>query len=609
MGIDLASLNEEQKKAVTHDAGHLLVLAGAGSGKTRVLTFRAAWLLANAKSNPEEMLLLTFTNKAAKEMKERITELSSGTPYFAGTFHSFGVKFLRIEGKNIGMDPNFVIYDTNDQKDIIKTILEDRNISPDSYNPASILGQISDAKNQMITPVQYADLAQGEFQERVAEVYEHYEKYLKAANAMDFDDLLLKTVKVMTDFPLIRDKWQHRLKYIFVDEWQDTNKVQYKLVRYLTGTTGRITAVGDASQSIYGWRGADFRNVNLITKDYDDITVIHLEQNYRSTETILLAANSVISKNTSHPVLALWTENGKGERIKLYKAESGLTEASFVSKKIQELNRTGYQYKDIAILYRTNAQSRVIEEALLHTGIPYTLVGGTRFYDRAEIKDVLCYLRLLVNPKDIVSRARAEKLGKRRYEKFEEFVKTIGEVADYSTLQLMDSVLAATSYLEKYARESEENMTRLENIKELRSVAAEFPDVSAFLENVALVEAEQIAKGLNSNGVTLMTLHSAKGLEFPVVFMIGMEEGLFPHSRALWDTNQLEEERRLAYVGITRAKEVLFLTYADRRLYFGQRSTNPPSRFLMDIPQNLVDSTESYEESKPTYYDFESEGY
>lgn len=609
MGITLDSLNEEQKKAVTHDKGHLLVLAGAGSGKTRVLTYRAAYLLDQRKAQSHEVLLLTFTNKAAKEMKERINELSSTTPFFAGTFHSFGVRLLRMEGKHLGLVDSFVIYDTNDQKDLIKTILEDHNINPDSYNPAAILGQISDAKNQMISPAQYKDFARGEFQEKVALVYELYEKYLKEAQALDFDDLLLKSVKLLTDFPAVRDNWKTRLAYIFVDEWQDTNKVQYQLVKLLAGERGKITAVGDASQSIYGWRGADFRNVNNITRDYLDTTVINLEQNYRSTGTILEAANAVISKNTSHPVLSLWTENDMGERIKLYKAESGLTEASYVADKISSLVRTGYQYQDIAVLYRTNAQSRIFEEALLHTGIPYTLVGGTRFYDRAEIKDLLAYLRLLANPADTVSKARAEKMGKRRLEKFEAYRATITDVKEYSTLTLLDGITNATNYLEKYARETEENISKLENVKELRSVAAEFPDLTPFLENVALVEAEQLAKRENSNAVTLMTLHAAKGLEYPVVFMVGMEEGLFPHSRALWDTNQLEEERRLAYVGITRAKEVLYLTYADRRLYFGQRSTNPPSRFLMDIPQKLLDASESFLKREPISYDFENEGY
>lgn len=607
MSIDLTTLNTEQQKAVTHEGSHLLVLAGAGSGKTRVLTFRAAHLLEEGKAQPHELLLLTFTNKAAKEMKERIIALTAHMPYFAGTFHSFAVKLLRVEGKHLGLSDHFVIYDTDDQKDLIKTILDDQNINPDSYNPSALLGQISEAKNQMMTPTEYEAIARGEFQEMAAKVYRLYEEYLTKAQALDFDDLLIKSVKLLAEFPSVRMSWQNRLKFVFVDEWQDTNKIQYKLVKLLVGDRGLVTAVGDASQSIYGWRGADYRNVNYITKDYPNIVVIHLEQNYRSTQTILSAANAVISKNTSHPILDLWTENPQGERIKIYKAESGLTEASFVVKKIKELTKTGYSYQDVAVLYRTNAQSRVMEEALLHDGIPYTLVGGTKFYERAEIRDVLCYLRLLVNPADTVSMTRAEKIGKKRLQSFEEYKKK-ADIDNSTTLKLLDDVIAVTHYLDKFSRESEENQSRLDNIKELRSVAAEFPIILEFLENVALVEAQETKHANDQNAVTLMTLHSAKGLEFPVVFMVGMEEGLFPHSRALWDTNQLEEERRLAYVGITRAKEVLYLTYADRRLYFGQRSSNPPSRFLMDLPQKLVDSSENFTKVRPEY-DFENEGY
>ncbi|MBP9687322.1 UvrD-helicase domain-containing protein [Candidatus Woesebacteria bacterium] len=606
MSIDLTTLNEQQRKAVTHEGSHLLVLAGAGSGKTRVLTFRAAYLLEEKKAEPQEMLLLTFTNKAAKEMKERIMALTSHMPYFAGTFHSFAVKLLRVEGKHLGLSDHFVIYDTDDQKDLIKTILDDQNINPDSYNPNALLAQIGEAKNEMMSPTEYAAIARGEFQEVAARVYALYEEYLKKAQALDFDDLLIKSVQLLSDHKEVRDRWQNRLKYVFVDEWQDTNKIQYKLVKLLVGTKGFVTAVGDASQSIYGWRGADYRNVNYITRDYPNITVINMEQNYRSTQTILTAANAIISKNTSHPILDLWTENAQGERIKLYKAESGLTEASFVVKKIKELVKTGYTYQDVAVLYRTNSQSRVIEESLLHDGIPYTLVGGTKFYERAEIRDVLCYLRLLTNPSDTVSRARAEKIGKKRLAAFEEYQKKADITK--STITLLDDVIRVTTYLDKFARDSEENQSRLENIKELRSVASEFPIILEFLENVALVEAQETKHADDQNAVTLMTLHSAKGLEFPVVFMVGMEEGLFPHSRALWDTNQLEEERRLAYVGITRAKEVLFLTYADRRLYFGQRSSNPPSRFLIDLPQKLVDASENFTRVKPSY-DFENEGY
>lgn len=593
--MDLTSLNKDQQKAVTHDGGPLLVLAGAGSGKTRVLTFRAAWLIEQKNLEPDQVVLLTFTNKAAQEMKDRVQELIGQTPSFAGTFHSFCVRVLRRDGEAINVPQDFVIYDTEDQKDAVKTIIDELNLSPDSYKPAYVLSAISNAKNKMIGPLEFAENAQSEKQEKIFAIYQKYEKMLEEIGALDFDDLLLKTVKLLKTNRDIRNKWQSRIEHTLVDEWQDTNKIQYELAKLLVGDSGNLTAVGDASQSIYSWRGADYRNINYLRKDYPNITVIHLEQNYRSTSTILEAANSVISRNTTHPILNLWTDNSDGERIKLYGAQNGLEEARFVSDKTQQMKRMGYSHSDMVVLYRTNAQSRTLEEALLHQGVPYKIIGGIRFYSRAEIKDVLSMLRLLVNPKDIVSRRRLKKLGVRRTEKFDEFADTLRK--NNTTLELMDSVIKATNYLDKYSRETEENFARLENIKELRSVAAEFPDINQFLENVALVEAEQEsiigADDLNSK-VTLMTLHAAKGLEFPVVFIVGLEEGLFPHSRSLFDTNEMEEERRLAYVGITRAKELLYLTFANRRIYFGQRSSNPPSRFLSDIPEKLIDSSESF---------------
>ncbi len=607
MALDLSTLNKDQLSAVTYDGGNLLVLAGAGSGKTRVLTYRAAWLM-NEKHIPgSSILLLTFTNKAAAEMKERIASLSSSMPYFAGTFHSFCVRLLRIDGAHIGINPNFVIYDTNDQKDAIKDIMDILKISPESYNPAAIGGMINEAKNQMIGPLEFGEFVRGEVQEKAFLVYTEYEKYLQKAQALDFDDLMIKSVKLLSEKKEIKEKWNRQLKHIFVDEWQDTNKVQFNLTKLLVGD-GTITAVGDASQSIYSWRGADYKNINYIKDHYKNLKVIELTQNYRSTENILEAANAVISKNTSHPILSLWTENGKGERIKLYKAETGLLEASFVSQKVRLLTKTGYSYQDISVLYRTNAQSRVLEEAFLHEGIPYTLVGGTRFYDRTEIRDVLCYLRILQNPDDRVSLLRAEKIGVRRLEKFNGIKDQIVQNEKLTTLEILDQILKATGYTDKYARETEENMNKLDNIKELRSVAAEFPLLSDFLENVSLVEAQENSHGDAKNGVTLMTLHAAKGLEFPVVFLVGMEEGLFPHSRALWDQTQLEEERRLAYVGLTRAKEVLYLTYADRRLYFGQRTSNPPSRFLVDIPEKILDTTENFQKVR-LEYSFDREEY
>lgn len=587
----LLGLNKDQLEAVTYYpekiGGPMLVLAGAGSGKTKVLTQRVAYLISKGITKPENCLLLTFTNKAAKEMRDRISNLledSDGNSeflYFAGTFHSFCAKVLRIDGKHIGIENNFLIYDDSDQKDLVKEIINELGLK-ESTKPNSVLYAISEAKNQMLSPVAYFEIARGDFAETVFKIYKLYEKQLKEINALDFDDLLLKTVKLF-EIPQVLDKWQERIKNIFVDEWQDTNKIQYKLIKLLDGNRGVITAVGDSSQSIYSWRGADYKNINYLIRDYPKIKIVNLEQNYRSTQNILDAANFVISKNTMHPILKLWTEKEGGKKIALYSARNGFDEADFVVKQINILRKEGSEYPDVAILYRTNAQSRVLEEAFLHAGIPYILVGGVRFYDRKEIKDILCYLRLLFNPKDSVSEKRALALGKRRYEKFME----IKNIENKTTLEILDEVIQATEYINKFKEDDPEDLPRLENIKELRSVALEFPVLLEFLENVSLVEAGPINQ--NGNVVTLMTLHSAKGLEFPVVFIVGMEEGLFPHSRSLWEKEQLEEERRLAYVGITRAKDTLFLTYASKRLYFGEKISNPPSRFISDIPEHLLD--------------------
>lgn len=596
----LSKLNKQQKRSVTYKDGPLLVLAGAGSGKTRVLTYRAAWLIEQGEAMPENVLLLTFTNKAAGEMKGRMIKLVKSAPSFAGTFHSFCARLLRIDGRTLSIPPDFLIYDEKDAQDVVKQIISDLRISKDSYSPGSITSQISDAKTQMLSPVQYAEIVRSDFQEKVFKIYSQYEKRLKEIGALDFDDLLLKTVELFKDNDEVLTRWQRKLTHILVDEWQDTNKIQYILTKLLAADGKNLTAVGDASQSIYSWRGADYKNINNLMRDFPEIKVINLERNYRSTQNILSAANSVIAKNTSHPILKLWTKKEKGERLKIYRAKSGLDEASFVINEINLKISRGYKLRDIAILYRTNAQSRVLEEALLHAGIPYVLVRGVRFYNRTEIKDVISYLRLLVNSKDSVSRKRIEKLGKIRVKKFDEFKVKLPKnwKSEATTLALMDAVLKDTDYLSKYQKDTEENIARLENLKELRSVATEFPNINEFLENVALIEAEQDEKGnLRSatnnpkrNSVTLMTLHAAKGLEFPIVFIVGMEEGLFPHSRSLFDANELEEERRLAYVGMTRAKELLYLTFANRRLYFGQRTSNPPSRFIIDIPEDLLET-------------------
>lgn len=592
----LADLNEAQTEAVKYVGTQLLVLAGAGSGKTKVLTQKAAWFISQGIP-PHQILLLTFTNKGANEMKERIAKLTDQMPGFAGTFHSFCVRVLRIDGREIGIHSDFVIYDDSDQKEAIRQILGDLNLPEDSYNPAAIGNIISGAKNKMLEAVQFGEFAQTDFDEKVFKIFSAYEKLLTEINALDFDDLLIKAVKLFKEKPEILAKWQQKLTHILVDEWQDTNKIQYSLVKLLVGNTGNLTCVGDASQSIYSWRGADYKNINYLVKDYPNLKIINLEQNYRSTGNILNAANAIISKNTSHPILKLWTLNDTGKKIKIYQAKSGFDEAAFIVNKISSLKKEDYSLKDFAILYRTNAQSRVLEEALLHVGIPYALVGGVKFYERREIKDILSYLRLAINPKDKVSQKRVDKLGVRRKKKFEEFKSNLKNLENYTTLELMDSLISAIDYLSAYKKETEENLQRLENIKELRSVATQFPNINEFLENVALVEKEESSKNQKKgiakekhDAVTLMTLHAAKGLEFPVVFLVGMEDGIFPHSRSLFDINQLEEERRLAYVGVTRAKKELFLTYASRRLFFGQKVSNPVSRFIIDIPEELMES-------------------
>lgn len=608
-----SNLNKRQVEAVTYDQGPLLVLAGAGSGKTRVLTYKVAWLIDQKKVKPENILLLTFTNKAADEMKERVIGLTRNHPAFAGTFHSFCVSILKRDGKTIKIDKNFTIYDEKDSKEVVKEILKKLNLATDSYNPRGIVNIISEAKGQMLTPSMYAGVANSEFQKKVSEIYNLYEKYLKKANALDFDDLLLKGVQLLENSPKILKKWRNQLPYALVDEWQDTNKIQYKLTRLIAGDGKNLTVVGDASQSIYSWRGADYKNINYLMRDFPTIKVVNLEQNYRSTQNILTCANSIITKNTSHPILNLWTKKDRGEKIKIYRARSGYDEANFLVKEIGSLLTKGYHYEDIAILYRTNAQSRVVEEAFLHAGVPYILVRGVRFYDRKEIKDILSYLRLLANPKDIVSLKRVQSLGVKRFKAFVEFSQNIKDLNKFTTLELMDSVLRNTKYLDKYKVKNEENLTRLENIKELRSVAAEFPEISSFLENVALVEAEQDSKGTTKvlgkdteGKVTLMTLHASKGLEYPVIFMIGMEEGLFPHSRSLFDNYQLEEERRLAYVGTTRAMDRLYLSYANRRLYFGQKISNPPSRFITDIPENILEDINDSSSKSGNFYNFDN---
>ncbi len=461
------------------------------------------------------------------------------------------------------------------------------NISTKDFKPHSVRTTISQAKNQLISDLEYLNLARGYFQENVAKIYPFYQRILKENNALDFDDLLLRTIELFQKNPQVLEKYQNKFQYILVDEYQDTNQAQYILTKLLSKKWQNICVVGDFSQSIYSFRGANFQNLITFKNDFKGTKTFSLSQNYRSTQTILDSAFSVISKNTSHPVLKLWTENQKGEKIILYEASNEHNEAEFI---ISQLVNLGLEPKDVAVLYRTNAQSRVIEEVFLHHGVPYVLVGGTRFYERKEVKDILAHLRVLDNEKDNISFQRIQKLGKTRLQKFMDFQEKFDKT-NMKTIDILDKVLEATNYLSLYDPKDETDAMRLENIKELRSVAIEFTQLSGFLENVALVEREEMANLINNdakNAVTLMTLHSAKGLEFPVVFMIGMEEGLFPHSRSLMEKSELEEERRLCYVGITRAKERLFLTYSRRRLIFGQRSSNTPSRFILDIPKDTM---------------------
>ncbi len=569
-----------------------MILAGAGSGKTRVLTYKVAYLISKG-IDPSQILASTFTNKAANEMKERVhrlvgARLGEAMP-FVGTFHAFCARLLRLDGKFIGIPSGYLIYDDDDSLALVKRVMADLNLSTKSFRPSSILGAISSAKSELLFPADYSQFARGHFVETVARVYKAYQKELSAANACDFDDLLMRTVELFRKEPRVLDKWAGRFKYVLVDEYQDVNTAQYVLTKMLASIHGNLTVVGDASQAIYSFRGADFRNILNFERDFGDAKVFNLEQNYRSTQTILSAANEVIAKNTTHPVLSLWTKNRGGEKIGIYNATSEIDEANFIVERIVTLARP---LSSFAVLYRTNAQSRTVEEAFLHSNIPYKLYGGVSFYARKEIKDVMAYLRLIANPKDKVSKNRVLKLGKRRYEKFEQMVKKLKDAPLIPPITLIDKVLSATDYLLLIDDGTEQGLMRVENVKELKSVAADFENLATFLESVTLMEGkvapEKSYEREAPNSVTLMTTHAAKGLEFDNVFIIGMEEGLFPHSRSMLDAQQLEEERRLAYVGMTRAKKKLYLTYATNRLYFGTKSSNLVSRFVVDIPQELI---------------------
>ncbi|PIR64485.1 MAG: ATP-dependent DNA helicase PcrA [Candidatus Pacebacteria bacterium CG10_big_fil_rev_8_21_14_0_10_36_11] len=591
MPYSLDQLNEQQRAAVLHPEGPAIVLAGAGSGKTKVLTTRVAYLIAEKKVNPDSILLVTFTNKAAGEMNKRVFELTGRQLRFSGTFHSLCTKILRIHADKTNRSHDFTIYDSNDQLSLIKHIYKDRSFDPKKYTPQFVKSLISQAKNEMLVPEEYKALAHDDAQEFAAKVYQIYQYKLRELNAFDFDDLLLETVNLLQNDKEILGYYQDQVEHVLVDEYQDTNKAQYFLTKFFAHPHDNLYVVGDFSQSIYAWRGADYRNLMRLGQDFEKIKEYKLEQNYRSTQTILDAATQVISQNTSHPVLGLWTENTQSEPITVIENADETTEAMKVAQCIRQ--QVGYSYQDFAILYRTNAQSRAFEEVFVKEKIPYRIVGGVRFYDRKEIKDLISYLRLLLNPQDLVSMERAQKNGKRRLNKLLQWQTTEEEkIKTLSPLELLESVIKKTEYLSTFDEKDPQDSARIENIQELLNTAAQFEDTTVFLENVALVQDGFFHDVDGSNakpGVTLMSLHSAKGLEFPVVFLVGMEEGLLPHQQSLWDKEELEEERRLCYVGITRAKEKLFCTYAQRRWNFGKITHSTRSRFLSDIKKHLLE--------------------
>ncbi|HSX28268.1 MAG TPA: UvrD-helicase domain-containing protein [Candidatus Saccharimonadales bacterium] len=630
----LAELNDQQRVAVEQTEGPVLILAGAGSGKTKTLTHRIAYMLTSKETKPHNVLAVTFTNKAAREMRERLAHLI-GNPQLAfdrsfmpymGTFHSICVRLLRIDGEQIGISRNFVIFDEDDRISAVKQAMKQKGIGDKQFTPRAILSLISSAKNELIGHEEYAGSANMPLQRAAAEVYPLYERMRKDASAMDFDDLIGETVRLLQTVPAIGDKWRNQFHYVMVDEYQDTNAAQYRLVKLLTNERNNLCVVGDDWQSIYSWRGADFRNILNFERDYPKTTVIKLEQNYRSTKNILNAAHNVISKNEQRSDKKLWTAAGDGSPVKIDQAINEHHEGEMIVQRIKSAVEIGARrYRDHAVLYRTNAQSRAIEESFIRYGVPYRMVGGQRFYDRKEIKDIIAYLRLLYQPNDRPSFLRVVNVPTRglgatsvtkfldwqassgltiiealyqaelctavqaraRKSFFElgEMLQKLGEFStDASIAELIDAIMRRTDYEHFINDGSAQAEARLENLKELVSVAREYEELglSGFLEEVALISDLDTVED-QSDAVTLMTLHAAKGLEFPVVFMIGMEESIFPHSRALFNPEEMEEERRLCYVGMTRAREELHLLSAASRLIYGTTQHNPPSRFLADV--------------------------
>ncbi|MFE9169929.1 DNA helicase PcrA [Streptomyces kebangsaanensis] len=648
----LEGLNDNQRAAVVHSGSPLLIVAGAGSGKTRVLTHRIAHLLAERGVHPGQILAITFTNKAAGEMKERVEQLVGprANAMWVMTFHSACVRILRRESKKLGFTSSFSIYDAADSKRLMALVCRDLDLDPKRYPPKSFSAKISNLKNELIDEEDFAARATDGFEKTLAQAYALYQSRLREANALDFDDLIMTTVNLLRAFPDVAEHYRRRFRHVMVDEYQDTNHAQYALVRELVGAAedglppAELCVVGDADQSIYAFRGATIRNILQFEEDYPDATTILLEQNYRSTQTILSAANAVIERNESRRPKNLWTNAGTGARITGYVADTEHDEAQFVADEIDRLTDAGEAKSgDVAVFYRTNAQSRVFEEVFIRVGLPYKVVGGVRFYERKEVRDVLAYLRVLANPEDSVplrrilnvpkrgigerAEAMVDALAQRERISFPQALRRVDEaygmaarstnaVKRFNTLMedlrtiaesgagpatVLEAVLERTGYLaELQASTDPQDETRIENLQELAAVALEFEQergegesvaLSDFLEQVALVaDSDQIPDEDESDGViTLMTLHTAKGLEFPVVFLTGMEDGVFPHMRALGQTKELEEERRLAYVGITRARERLYLTRSAMRSAWGQPSYNPPSRFLEEIPPVHVD--------------------
>nr|WP_307722378.1 DNA helicase PcrA [Paucilactobacillus kaifaensis] len=641
----LTGMNDKQQEAVLYTEGPLLVMAGAGSGKTRVLTHRIAYLIEEKNVNPWNVLAITFTNKAAKEMRERVAKLlnEGARDVWVSTFHALCVRVLRRDIEQIGYNRAFTIADTGEQRTLIKRVCSDLNVDPKKFDPRALLSAISNAKNALQTPADYVKSASSPFEEVVAKVYRQYQEELQANQAVDFDDLIMLTIELFEKNPDTLSYYQNKFHYIHVDEYQDTNDAQYKLVNLLAQQYRNLCVVGDADQSIYGWRGANMENILNFEHDYPDAKTVMLEQNYRSTQTILDAANEVIENNTIRRKKNLWTQNGSGEPISYYRAQSENDEAHFVVSKInEEIKKNNLNYNDFAVLYRTNAQSRTIEETFLKANVPYTMVGGHKFYDRKEIRDVLSYLTLLVNPADSISFERVvnepkrgigsssvdklrlfaqehgwslleaaqnasinNELTSRARNKIEEFGLLINDLTKMveflSVTELTEQILEKTGYLTALkANKSLESQSRQENLEEFMSVTKEYDDahqddevesnankVTNFLADLALVSAQDDVDEQTA-AVTLMTLHAAKGLEFPVVFLMGMEEGIFPLSRAILEDDELEEERRLAYVGITRAKRKLYLSNAYSRMLYGRRQNNQASRFIEEINPDLL---------------------